>query len=321
MIDNSPVGMKYEIFFNEREHSYTDNKGNKYTSVTQVLSKYQKQFDAKYWSKAKAIEYIFTKNHSYSEWNTLKSKYGYDKLITLLEPKIKKNVLNKVIKAYLDKWDKENKEACDRGNVKHDFLEQSIDNAKGIVKNKSDITKLYTINDVIHNNDYNEIDLNKLSYNFDFIIYNRVKWLVENGYQLYTELAVYNYNYLIAGLIDLFAYRPKDKSFIILDWKTNKDDIHFQSGYYKKVNGIKTNEWVTTEDYLEYPLNNLYDCKGSIYSLQLSKYAYLAELFGLICKGLYLYHIRDNVQALEVKYLKNDIINMINHYEANYCRN
>lgn len=64
-------------------------------------------------------------------------------------------------------------------------------------------------------------------------IYDVFDYYINKGYTIYSEIGVFLPELLISGTIDVLAIRP-DK-FVILDWKTNKDGLHFTSGYYKRI--------------------------------------------------------------------------------------
>ena len=101
-------------------------------------------------------------------------------------------------------------------------------------------------------------------------------------------------DYLISGTIDILCIRDND--FVILDWKTNRDGLKFESGYYKKDKTIipnqLTNEWVSTDKRMLPPLSHMQDCNGNHYTMQLSLYAIGVEMIlGIPCVGLGLCHI------------------------------
>ncbi len=143
--------------------------------------------------------------------------------------------------------------------------------------------------------------------------------LIKQGFRLYAEKRVYNRQLGLCGTIDLIAI--KGLEFYIIDWKTNKEELKFNSGYYKKkwVNGtkVKTNQWVHTDDRLKYPLNHLQQCKGTGYVLQLNLYAFLTELFGFKNIGIVLWHIRDTDKKYVIKNIRQDIDLMLSHYYEN----
>ena len=310
--------IKHSLYFNEKLHKYTNQENKPYTSVTQVIGRYEEEFDKEYWSIAKAVEEIFLNDLPIEKWNSLKQIHGGHKgLINFLAPNIKDEVLVRVKTRILEEWRIKNKEACDKGNIEHNFLEDTVNISKGIKVNTSNVKKLFTIANLLEDDNYKELDITvleeRLTGKHDKIL-RALKRLISQGYRLYAEIAVYNEKLMVAGLVDLLAYNPITKDFKIIDWKTNEKDIRFTSGYYRKENGIVTDEWVQSKDYLKYPLSNIHICKGMIYTLQLSQYAYLIEKFGLTCTGLYLFHIRDTVEIFTINYLKEHVLAMLKHF-------
>lgn len=259
------------ISFNEALHQYTDEESFVYTSVTTKIKSVEQAFDKEYWSLYKANERGVTQEEILKEWEEI------------------------------------NKISCDKGTIIHKKLEDSINNVyhkefplyRGNESGrlwKKEIKDL----DSLANSDLRFISID---------IYNYLVILINNGWTLYTEYRVYLQEHLIAGTIDLLAIKGDD--FIIVDWKTNKDELHFKSGYYKKKwqGGVKvkTTEWVDKKEYFLKPLGHLEYCKGNIYSLQLSMYAYIMKEWEYKLKGLVLYHIRDiGVKPYKINYLENE---------------
>lgn len=243
------------ITFDESLHRYTDEENLEYTSVTTLLGRYTPKFDSKYWSKYKADQLGISQ------------------------------------KQVLDNWRKINKEACEKGTEKHKLIEDSVNSS--IEKDKK---LLSTARNNLGGYKFTNINIDILS-NSELAkvypeIFNYLRGLINQGYTIYVEKRTYSFEHLIAGTIDCLAV--KGKEFIIVDWKTNKKVLNFEAGYFKKVNGIESTQWVKTNDRMLEPLNRLDHCKGVIYTLQLSIYAYVLELWGLKCIGLVLYHLRDN---------------------------
>lgn len=252
------------LYFDEGPHKYTDNNGNEYISVTTIIGNYVPKFDAEYWSRKKAKE---------------------------------QGVSQKEI---LKQWDKIKKEACDRGNVTHNGIEDAI---KDVSKFKEAIKYLQqaegrcvTLADIP--------DLTPVPLDIDkFIeatnnkypeIYRVFQYYTERGYTIYSEIGVFEPTLLLSGTIDIFCYRPTD--FVVLDWKTNRGGLQFESGYFKKdkttIPNQLTNEWVRKSEKMLPPLNHLDECNGSHYTMQLSIYARLAErILEIPCTGLGLCHI------------------------------
>ena len=279
-----------KIVFDPIEHKYVDNFGHAYTSVTQLIGKFEPKFDEMYWAKYKARERGVSVEQVLMEWDTIRNN------------------------------------SCERGTATHEFLE---DNINGIYDNaKVEFNEI--VKRTSNTNDYKYKITNVDQMYFLPIreklpdIFYRLLSYVKDGWVLYAEKRVYSVKYKIAGTIDLLLVRDKD--FIIVDWKTNKDDLKFTSGYFKKefkmVDGVnvkvKTNQWIKKEEYLDYPLNNIMKCKGMTYTLQLSLYAFLIEEFGFSAKKLELFHIVNNeydrLKAYKIEYLKQDVKRMLDFH-------
>ena len=253
------------LFFDEGPHKYTDTLGNEYRSVTTLIGDYYNHFDADYWAHKKAREQGKSEKQIRAEWDRIKD------------------------------------EACERGTATHNGIEDAI---KSVSKFKEAIKYLeevksgrcITIADipdliprpldveefkVATNNKYPEI-------------YRVFDFYTERGYIIYSEIGAFLIDYLISGTIDIFCYRPTD--FVILDWKTNRDGLKFEAGYYKKdkstIPNQLTNEWIKKKQSMLPPLNHLDDCNGMHYTMQLSLYAIMAEIIlDIPCVGLGLCHI------------------------------
>ena len=293
------------LFFEEEGHKYNDTMGNEYLSVTTLIHDYYNNFDAAYWAHKKAREQ------------------------------------GKSEKAILAEWDRIRDEACSRGTKTHNGLEDAI---KEVSKFKSAIQYLTDTNSgrVITIADIpalipQPLDVDKFIEATDNKypeIYRVFKFYTDKGYIIYSEIGAYLMDYLVSGTIDIFCYRPTD--FVILDWKTNRDGLKFEAGYYKKDKTIipnqLTNEWIPQpRKKMLPPVSHLADCNGMHYSLQLSMYAIMAEIIlGLPCHGLGLCHIgspwitnkygqplRDN----EGYHVDPDGEETVNWFKINYLRN
>lgn len=268
MVDN-----RRQIKFNEALHSYTDNFGVQYTSVTTVIQEYHEKFNRDYWVAEKARE------------------------TGLSAEAIKKN------------WDDIADFACRKGNRVHKELEDSINDSNG----KSDF-RFDGLPSTLDSLGY-RVKINKT--NLEILaktplatkypqIYAFLRSKILEGWSMYAEKRIYWADFCIAGTIDCLLVRGQD--FMIVDWKTNKDELKFESGYYQKdkLTGLRTGPWVKTNKKFFTPLSSLEDCKGNRYSMQLSLYAYLMEMWGYRCVGLVLYHIRDGnkePKRYEITYL------------------
>lgn len=252
------------LYFDEPKHKYTDSLGNEYISVTTIIGDYCNKFDSKFWSRKKA-----------KEQNTTEKKI-------------------------IEQWDKIKNEACTRGTKTHNAIEDGIKDCskfKEAIKYLNQINgRCVTVNDIKYLIP-KQLDIENFKkatdYKYDEI-YRVFDFYIEKGYTIYSEIAVFDPTLLISGTIDILCYKPTD--FVILDWKTNRQGLQFESGYYKKdkttVPNQLTNEFVRTKEFMLPPLNHLPECNGSHYTMQLSIYARLVErLLGIPCKGLGLCHI------------------------------
>ena len=253
------------LFFDEGPHKYTDTLGNEYRSVTTLIGDYYNHFDADYWAHKKAREQGKSEKQIRAEWDRIKD------------------------------------EACERGTATHNGIEDAI---KSVSKFKEAIKYLeeaksgrcITIADIpdliprpLDVEEFKEATNNKYPE-----IYRVFDFYTERGYTIYSEIGAFLIDYLISGTIDIFCYRPTD--FVILDWKTNRDGLKFEAGYYKKdkstIPNQLTNEWVKKKQNMLPPLNHLDDCNGMHYTMQLSLYAIMAEIIlDIPCVGLGLCHI------------------------------
>lgn len=121
--------------------------------------------------------------------------------------------------------------------------------------------------------------------------------------KLLTENLLYSDTYKIAGTTDLII--SNSKSFSIVDFKTNK-----------KFNTL--NKY--GENLLD-PVSHLNNSQYSTYSLQLSLYAFLYQLDTKKnvdeLKAYYIDKEAKTIQVYNTPYLKTDVLNIINHYNAN----
>lgn len=261
------------LYFNEEEHTYTDDLHNNYISTTTLLGDYEVPYDTK----------------------------GEAKRLARLGKGIYKNKSARQIEQM---WKDSTEMACAKGNVTHDGLENGIKQVsmfKDTVKilrtyDETEKNRLFTLDDVMGIKQFAPVDPIKfyeiVGHKYP-IIQQTIEYYTRKGYLLFAELGIYDEKRLISGMIDLFAYRHP--YFVIIDWKTNKDDISFESYYYKRdADGQDTDKKVVKKkDFLIYPLDDLINCKGNKYAMQLSVYAKMCEQRGLICEGIVIFHIRD----------------------------
>jgi hypothetical protein len=253
------------IFFDEPSHKYTDDCGNIYTSVTTCIHKFVNPFEKEYWAKKKAFE------------------------ANTSEASIKQQ------------WANINKDSINKGNVKHNGFETAIKETSKFYKAVNIVTingilRCFSVSDLINNTDIGEADINafytKIGYKYP-LIFQTIEYYVNLGYKIYSEINVYDAVNLVSGTIDVLLV--KGSEFVIIDWKTGRNEIKFEAGYYKKDKGTNelTNIWTPSVKYMLYPMDNIQDCVGNHYTLQLSIYASMVESFGYTCKALILFHIQD----------------------------
>lgn len=300
------------LTFKEEGHKYNDSFGNEYKSATTLLHEYKPEFDKKYWLKKKSQELHISEKRLEKQWADI------------------------------------TKEACERGTKTHNGLEDGIKGSsmfKQAVQYmiKSD-GEMITVADIPNINiNIKELDIKEfieMTENKYPEVYKVFDYYTNRGYKIYSEIGAFLIDYLISGTIDVLCVR--DDQFVIGDWKTNRGGLKFEAGYYKKDKTVQpnqlTDEWITKNDKLLPPVNNLPDCNGSIYNLQLSLYAYMVEsILGIPNAGLWLchidsdfvlnqygqpkrfpdglYHVKRNpvekVSLYKMKYLKQEIIKIL----------
>ena len=314
---------KITLLFDAPTHIYSDAKGRVYTSATTVIGKYKKPFDKRYWGmytalKDKGIKVRPNKGCTEIFVNgvptTLGQLYGnptYAWEVTML----------------FEKWDRLTEEACARGNEIHDYLEDSINLSKGDIAGDSNEVIKPQLGAASNGEDFVTIatkhDLDKTTIESRFpIVYFKLLSYINQGCTIFAEKKIYSSVYLIAGMIDVLIV--KGKQFAILDWKTNKDVMHFHSGYYKKIKRgevwIKSDNFIKTDNTLLKPLEHIAECKGMVYSMQLSLYAYIMEMWGytLVPNGLMICHMRPGLdpKMVAIRYLREEVEAMLNHHSG-----
>uniref|UniRef100_A0AAU8MK32 Exonuclease V n=1 Tax=Geladintestivirus 2 TaxID=3233134 RepID=A0AAU8MK32_9CAUD len=254
------------LYFKEEGHKYNDSNGNSYSSVTTLIhDNYVPKFNKAYWLRKKSKELGITAKQLAKQWQDITD------------------------------------EACTRGTITHNGIEDAIKDAsmfKQAIQYLNNISngRVVTVADIpslkvkpldieafkqATNNKYEEI-------------YRVFQFYVDKGYTIYSEIGVFLIDYLLSGTIDILCIRDTD--FVILDWKTNRNGLQFTSGYFRKDKTTKpaqlTNEYINKDEYMLPPLNYLPNCNGYHYTMQLSMYARMVELIlGIPCVGLGLCHI------------------------------
>ena len=296
---------KIKLSFDADSHTYTDDEGSVYTSVTQLIGLISPEYDNEFWSMYRALDHyghklrpdLLGRKIWVADAMTGHREYVEYDLATLYSGEIATYQSPQMITA---EWKDLARIACDWGNEKHNYLEECIEKFYGKKKvdaPRADVPTLASGDGTFR---YRIVSLEELANSplaeTHQSIYQVLHTLIVKGYTLYAEKRVYSYDHKVSGTIDVLAVRGRE--FYIVDWKTNKDELSFEAGYYKKEWNAsrtakeKTKTWVAKDERFKFPLQSIQFCKGNGYIIQLSLYAYLCELWGLQCKGLILCHIR-----------------------------
>jgi hypothetical protein len=256
------------IYFEPIEHKYTDELGNAYCSVTTLLNDYIPKFDRDKWLAFGSRDLGVTQ------------------------------------KELSDRWENITTESQQRGTAMHEVLENGIKDYSmfhNAVKYLKEINsgRMVTVQDIAElSNRVETLDMELFMASTDYRypnIYKNLNTLIDMGYRIYSEIGVYLQEALISGCVDVPCI--SERGFVIVDWKTNKDGIKTESGYYRKDKSEKpyqlTKEWVKKHETMLPPLSHLPDCNFYHYAMQLSLYAYIMEQsLRLPCIGLRLCHIQ-----------------------------
>lgn len=296
----------YYLYFDEPTHKYTDSLGNSYISVTTMIhDNYTPKFDKKYWLRKKSRELGISSKELERQWQAITD------------------------------------EACSRGTATHNGIEDAIkENSmfKNAIQylNQVESGRCITVAD-IPNLIPRPLDLNKFkeaTNNKYEKIYDVFDFYINKGYTIYSEIGAFLIDYLISGTIDILCI--KEDRFVILDWKTNRNGLQFEAGYFKKDKSTTpaqlTNQYIVKDEKMLPPLSHLDNCNGMHYTMQLSTYARMVELIlDIPCVGLGLCHIGSpfvkNKYGMPYRDKNNQYPidengeETINWYHINYLRN
>ena len=294
------------LYFDEPTHKYTDSLGNSYISVTTMIhDNYTPKFDKKYWLRKKSRELGISSKELERQWQAITD------------------------------------EACSRGTATHNGIEDAIkENSmfKNAIQylNQVESGRCITVAD-IHNLIPRRLDLDKFkeaTNNKYQKIYDVFEFYINKGYTIYSEIGAFLIDYLISGTIDILCI--KEDRFVILDWKTNRNGLQFEAGYFKKDKSTTpaqlTNQYIVKDEKMLPPLSHLDNCNGMHYTMQLSTYARMVELIlDIPCVGLGLCHIGSPFVKNQYGMPYRDKNNQypidengeetINWYHINYLRN
>ena len=294
------------LYFDEPTHKYTDSLGNSYISVTTMIhDNYTPKFDKKYWLRKKSRELGISSKELERQWQAITD------------------------------------EACSRGTATHNGIEDAIkENSmfKNAIQylNQVESGRCITVAD-IPNLIPRPLDLDKFkeaTNNKYEKIYDVFDFYINKGYTIYSEIGAFLIDYLISGTIDILCI--KEDRFVILDWKTNRNGLQFEAGYFKKDKSTTpaqlTNQYIVKDEKMLPPLSHLDNCNGMHYTMQLSTYARMVELIlDIPCVGLGLCHIGSpfvkNKYGMPYRDKNNqypideNVEETVNWYHINYLRN
>lgn len=271
-----------DIAYFDDTHEYVDkNDGTKGVSVTTLIHSYSNPFDANFWSSYKALEALLDLDtFKILKPTLLATKKFKDEYVTKFG--LEFDNFQKKKEEILKGYDREREASCELGTKVHAGIEAAF-----------------------YKNDNKEIKKYNLGGSLP---------VFEGNYELNLESGIYpeymvSYrkgDFLLVGQIDLLCVNGDELT--IIDHKTCKK-IDMKSFYNKNTK---------TSTKLKFPLNNIDDCNGMIYSLQLGLYAWMIQQHNpnLKVKRLALHWIDHdgNESFIDVDYLKSDIERMLNHY-------
>jgi len=283
------------VRFDEPSHTYTTDSGDQFTSVTTVIGKYKEKFDGDFWSIYKAVERVFIKENTSTEWVKYKKMRNPKLIVKEYKDKVfTPDFLNRVDitrKLILDEWEYERDVSCYNGT---NFHKQKEDDLFSL-----GVDSGLTVRTALDNTGM-PYDISKLP----------------DG--IYPELTLWNNYYRLAGQADIVTIFTKDgiRYVDIDDHKTNKkiDEVSF---FNPKTNKYKK---------MLYPLSAINDCNFEHYQLQISTYAYLLESFGFNVRKLTFNHYNnigtkdrpkyEHAKEYDLAYKKKEVVRMLTNFKS-----
>ena len=289
------------------EHKYTDDRGSVYTSVTTLIGKFHEKFDDILWSYYKAYGYYNYKvcpkkiDQKMIGFNSQANMFGdgltdyrhIGDIVRTAESRIKEKA-----QSIRELWSSGNKTSLKFGSKTHDNLEFGINT---FYPKRGDCTyalkeglELNYDNAFVNHNDLLSSDINVKFPTIFKYLYD----LITDGFVIFTEVLIYHPDerYLVCGKADVVAVRGKDV--IVADWKTNKESLTKEAGYFKKITDYDTGIDTYTGKFVSLPNKKMYkpidhipDCAYWHYALQLNMYGYLISLFGFNILKYELWHL------------------------------
>lgn len=270
------------VYFDDT-HEYIDKKDNlKGVSVTSMIHSYTNPFDANFWSSYKALEALTEPEIFGLVKNQLLQTKKFN-LKYLDQLSINEKDFNLKKQEILNNYNIENKKSCDYGTKVHKQIEDAL------YAKDTKILKKFNLG--------GKLDIFKGNYLLN----------LETGIYPEFMLSYRKDDFLLCGQIDLLVIDNND--IIIIDHKTNKK-LEFKSFYdkYKK-----------SATMMKYPLNNIQDCNGQHYTLQLSTYAWMIQQiqpqFNIKRLTIHWIDHEGNESFIDVPYLKTEVERMLKNYK------
>lgn len=275
-----------KVTFEEKGHTYTNGKGQKYKSVTTVLGDYSHKFDTAYWSTYKAVKDVMVGInlfHRYKQaaggWDKVPDYYIRNK--NKLDETIKNNIETKRA-WYVAEWKKESEYAAKLGNMHHKDLE-------GLMLS------------------HKKIDLGQKRYaNVSAADLLDFQGFTDFDNSAHTELLLWNDRFRLAGQADLVE-------------RTGMQ-VHIKD--YKTCKKIELEPFM--DRHMFEPLQFLPDMNYSKFTMQLSTYGWMLEQIGYEVVGLTMVHI-DRITGNHIKdyplaYRPDLVIKMLEHHDSKGIR-
>jgi len=262
------------IYFKDKNHEYLSADGDKYTSVSDLYSKYKPIYDTEFWAKYGALKKLIP------GFTDLKKKFTNEReAVRLLSKEMDASTeFHKAVQELKDKWKKNTKHSIDKGNMYHRDAEKMA-YIRGVIENPFTRTGAK----VIKLEKKKGYDNNSLATDL---------YKLEDGF--YPELLLWNEEYRLAGQSDkVFITTIGDERYVdIDDYKTSgKIDLE----------GFRREKMLP-------PLNHLEHCNFIHYSLAISCYAWMLEQFGFKVRHLGFHHYNT---LYKTEYLREEVLTML----------
>lgn len=250
------------VYFQKNKHKYFNDAGESYLSVTTFLKRF-KNFDEEYWLAYKALEAIRNNFKKDIDGKYEKMPGFYKSVVKFknIEDAVKPHELDLFNQTKIDikkAWVSKTVTATDFGTSYHKMNEDRDIKAKESLNSVDGISY-----PVIELPECKEDNCSRESYSTG----------------CYLELLIHSDKHMLAGQSDKVFF-VSDKDFMIRDMKTNSE--------------LKKESFKNTK--MEYPFNTLDDCALYHYAIQLGIYAYMLELQGYNCLGLYVDHYQEEIK-------------------------